>query len=245
MRNVFLAAALAGAILPCTVHAGDRAEAVEILDKAIKAHGGVDALNRAINFSRTASGVVVNGDRETPFTDESIMALPDRGRMIVDLEKRYRIVTVVNGAKAWLSAGGGPAEEIGKDRVDELSEELYVLYVGTLTPLLKDGYTLQSLAESRVEERPALGIKVSCKGRPDVGLYFDKETNLLVKIDRKAKQAGIAVDKAYLFTAHKDFDGVKLPTRQMEVISGKRAVELKSVAYKILSRVDDASFAKP
>src|SRR5205807_2410640 len=51
-----------------------------------------------------------------------------------------------------------------------------------LAPLLRDRqFTLAALPEAAVEGRPAVGVKASYPGQPDVSLWFDKETHLLVK----------------------------------------------------------------
>ena len=93
--------------------------------------------------------------------------------------------------------------------------------------------------------QPAAGVKVSQRGHTDATLYFDKETGLLVKIARRAQEAGLMVDKEYLFSAHKEFEGAKLPTKQVEMINGKKFTEVTSFTYKILRRVDESMFAKP
>ena len=52
----------------------------------------------------------------------------------------------------------------------------------TLAPLMKEkGYKLAHLGESKIKEKTALGIKVSYEGQPDMNLYFDKHSGLLIK----------------------------------------------------------------
>src|SRR5262249_46855062 len=63
-----------------------------------------------------------------------------------------------------------------------MERSLYVDRVTSLVPLLKDkSFTLKALGESKVEDRPALGVQVSSTGHPDVSLYFDRDNGLLVK----------------------------------------------------------------
>ena len=65
--------------------------------------------------------------------------------------------------------------------------------VTELADLLTDkGFTFASLADAQVEGRPVQGFKVSCKDRPDVSLFFDKETGLLVKYGYRAPKTGAA-----------------------------------------------------
>src|SRR6202011_4293737 len=101
------------------------------------------------------------------------------------------------------------------------------------------------LPEAKVNGQPAAGVKVASKGHADAKLYFDAATHLLVKIERTTREAGLSLDKEYLFGDHKDFDGVKLPTRLTETLEGKKASELTSASYKFPSKPDDAAFSKP
>jgi hypothetical protein len=60
-----------------------------------------------------------------------------------------------------------------------------------LTALLTDkGFTLTPLADIKVNDQPAAGLKVSYKGQPDIRLYFDKETGLPIKYAYQAKRSG-------------------------------------------------------
>jgi hypothetical protein len=227
------------------VFAGDQEDALAIVEQAIKAHGGADGLNKAQTVVRTGSGTMMGLDKAVPFTDEITWSLPDKVRMAVELDKKDRVLIVVNGDKGWQSAGGASAE-LGADRVREFRDENYVQWLATLTPLKKDEFKLEPVPEIKVNGEPAVGIKATSKAAPNgIKLYFDKKTNLLVKIERRARLAGVAVDKEYVFSEHKEFDGVKLATKQVELLNGHKASELTSATYKFPKKIDDATFAKP
>jgi broad specificity phosphatase PhoE len=56
--------------------------------------------------------------------------------------------------------------------------------VSRLLPLLEDKkFELTSLPEATVLGKPAVGVNVRAKGKPDVKLYFDKQSSLLVKTE--------------------------------------------------------------
>jgi hypothetical protein len=55
----------------------------------------------------------------------------------------------------------------------------------------------------------------------------------------------LIVDKEYLYGDHKRVEGVQLPTRYVELTSGKKLVEAFSVSYRFLPQVDEKTFAKP
>ena len=246
MRTILTASFTCACLLAATAHAlaGDREDALAIIDQAVKAHGGADGLAKVRTAVRAGEGVILNDETKTPFTDELTLNLPDQWRDSVVIDKKVRFAIAVNGDKGW-QAVSGTVTELGPARFKELREEIYVLGLETLTPLQKDGFDLAPLPEIKVGDRAAVGVKVSSKGHADAKLYFDGETHLLVKIERTALEAGLKLDKEYLFGDHKVFDGVKLPTRQMELLQGKKVMELTSASYKFPSKPDEAAFAKP
>jgi hypothetical protein len=246
MRTTWLAAVAAVVVsgVAASARADDREAAVAVVERAIKAHGGDEALVRSHILSRTGKGNMSLSGTNVAFTEDTVWCLPDRIRMTLDITKGARVTLIVNGDKGW-QAVGGAVIDLGKAKLEEAREELSVLWIGTLTPLLKDPYTLASIPDRTIGGSPAAGVKVSAKGHADVNLYFDKGTNLLVRIDGRAHVEGLLVNKSYVLSDYQDVDGVKLPGREVQLIEGKKYIERTSANYKLLSRTDDATFAKP
>src|SRR5262249_19531577 len=146
-----------------------------------------------------------------PMKDEHVMQLPDRYRMEWELEamnQKVLLLMVINGDKGWRLAGGA-VQEIGKEEMTDAREELYVIWLSTLLPVKDKEFDLAPLPAIKVNGQDAVGVKVAKKGHPDVKLYFDKSTNLLVKVERRAREAGFVVNKEDVFSEHKSFDGIK------------------------------------
>ena len=228
--------------------AGDREVALETVDQAIKAHGGEATLNRALTFVRTASGTLHTFAKPLPFKDQLTVQLPERFRSSVEVgeqDTKFRLVVVINKDTGWQQSGGATME-LTKERLGELREEAYVLYLTTLTPLKKDsGMELTPLPEGKVNDAPVIGIKVSQKGHADSKLYFDKNTHLLVKIERRVTEAGLLVTKEYLYSDHKNFGGVKLPGKMIESMNGRKVSEVSSFNYQFPNRAEESAFGKP
>jgi hypothetical protein len=242
MRRL-LACALLLAGVPGAVSADDRGTALTVLERSIKAHGGADGLTRAQVSARSATGVVLLGG-EIPFRTEVVTNLPGQVRITVEVNKA-QMVTVVNPDRGWQQSAGGAALDLGKERLAEQQEEVYLRWIATLVPLLKDDFDLRSLPEAKVDGRPAAGIRAAHKGRPDIALYFDKQTNLLVKIACRAREGGVAVDKEYLFSDHKDFEGVKLQSKEVMTINDRKTAQLSYTSYKFLRKPDESAFVRP
>ena len=243
LQRVVLAAG-ACAALAGPAWAGDREKALAVVQEAIKAHGGEEGLLRSQHVRRTGSGFLSLMGQKVPFTDEVLMSLPGRWRQAIEVDKRLRMTVVLNGDQGW-QATGGMAMAMPRDLLDEYRENLYVQWVTTLAPLTKGPFDLSTLPEIKVNGKPALGVKAVNRGHPDLKLYFDKQTHLLVKLERQAREAGVSVKKEYVYSDHKSFEGVKLPTREVISLSGQQFTELSSATYKFVSKPDAKEFGKP
>jgi hypothetical protein len=92
---------------------------------------------------------------------------------------------VLNGDKGWIE-GGGETRAMTPEELKNAQEDNYAGWVAALTPLVKDKtFTLATIGETNVDNRPAVGVRVSADKHRDVNLYFDKETNLLAKIQHR------------------------------------------------------------
>ena len=229
---------------PVSARDADRDKALAVIERAIKAHGGAEALNKAQLRSRSGKGVAVSGGGEVPFSTEETVRFPDHSRTVLEFG-RARLTLVLAGEKGWLSPAGGETRAMAKEMLSEQREELYVWWLMTITPLLKDDFELKPLPDSKVNGQDAAVVKVSSKGYPAASLFFDKKTGLLVKIARRAKETGVPVDKEYFYSDHKDYDGVKFPEKEIITIYSKKRSEVKFTNYKALSKIADATFDKP
>ena len=239
--TIMLTAAAVAA--PGSARAADRDKAaVAVIEQAVKAHGGAEALNKARKRTRSGQGVVVRNKDEVPFKTEETVSFPDRCRMTLDFD-RGKLVVVLKGEKGWIQLGA--TQSMDKETYTEWRDELYVWWLMTLTPLLKEDIELKPLADAKVNGQDAAVVKVSRKDYPVVRLYFDKKSGLLVKISRRAMEAGIPVTKEYFYSDHKEFDGVKWPAKELTTRNGTKSSEAKFTNYKSLDRVEDKTFEKP
>lgn len=235
---------LAAGVIPTSLWADDRATALAVIDRAIQAHGGADALARSANSTRSGKGTIVVEGKELAVTTEVVLSLPDKERVTVVVEKQLPITIVLNNDKGWKLTGGAAAD-LSKDSVEDLRGEANIWWLTTLIPLKKAPFALSPLPEIKVNGKPAVGVKDVSKGQPDAKLYFDKATGLLVKIERRAKEAGLEVYKEYFYSDHREFDGVKVPLREVHHVNGRKAFDVTLTAFKVLSKPDESAFGKP
>ncbi len=242
LRLALVVGLLYGAAGP--LRADDRDKALALIDRAIKAHGGEAGLAKVAVSTRTNAGSQTQPTGEVTFTSTVTQSLPDRVRLEIEVGKS-KLLTVIDGAKGWQQSAGGSTFPVDRDRLKEMKGEAYVWWLATLVPLKKDGLTLALAPEIKVDGKPALGVKVSGRGEPDAKLYFDQGSGLLVKIERRAPETGVLVNKEYYFSDFKDFDGVKLPAKEVMTVNGRKWYEVKVLTYKFLAKVEDSAFARP
>jgi hypothetical protein len=208
----------------------------------------VENLVKTHLMMRRATGTMSFFGQEIPFSDELTLQLPNKSRLVVEGRpegKKTKFTIVCRGDKAWQETGG-TVTEMTKDRLQVIQDELYVLWVASLAPLKTEkGFSFIALADTKVGDRDATSVLVSRQGRVDLKLAFDKPTGLLLKIERRAKQGGIPIDKEYFYSGYQRVGGVELPSKYAEKESGKKVGDVTSIEYRFLSRVDNSMFEKP
>jgi hypothetical protein len=239
--------------LACLVFvvAGDAAATAQppqaIIDRAVKAHGGADALAKTKAMVQSAKGRVSINGVDVEATREARYALPERYSWLLELKPavgKQRRLIVRNGLSGWQQVDNQPAEDIPTLLYDIISEEGYVLWLCTVAPLGQAGFTFAPAPAADVEGQPAAGVLVTRTGRTDVTLHFHGSSGLLVKC-RFVSRAEPGAVKEWFFSRHKDFAGVKLPTRLIDRKNADRLGDWDVTDYKFVDRFDAATFKRP
>jgi hypothetical protein len=238
---------LLATVLP--LFAADQDEAKIIIDKAIKAHGGQENLAKLKAITLTLKGTTHQAGMDISFTGEVVVQRADQSRLALDGDSngtKFTFVKVLNGDKGWNKVND-TTEELNPDQLAEMKEGAYHNWVAMLAPLKDQAFTLASLGEVKVENRPALGVRVSSKGHRDINLYFDKETNLLVKTEMRVKddRSGMEVNEATVYSDFKDINGIKEATKILVKRDDKPYMEATVEEVKREEKLDDGIFSKP
>jgi hypothetical protein len=228
--------------------ADEASDARALAEQAIKAHGGATELSRMQRMTRTSTGAMFLFGQGSPFQDELTVSLPTKWRWTINrgaAGAMAQIVLILNGENAW-QGSGAVMTPMSKDRVAELHNESQVLWFAMLTPLVQEkDLQLGITKDVDVNGRPARGIRVSRANKAEIRLYFDAQSHLLVKIARRANEAGLEIEKEYFYSDHEAVQGVMLPKKYSEWTGGRKFVEVNSITYKFHSSIDDKFFEKP
>jgi outer membrane lipoprotein-sorting protein len=220
-----------------------------ILDKAVKAMGGAEKLSKTKAQEIKSKGTLEVQGLSLEFTEDSSVQHPSKFKESMHLSvmgKQIDVITVFNGKEGWISAGGetkaleGPALEAVKDGLD----------TALLTRMAFTGgkdYDLTALGESKVNDRPVLGVKISRKGHKDVNLYFDKGTGLLAKLEHQVKDAmgGQDVSEERIVLEYQDVDGMKVGKKMNVLRDGKKFMDIEITEVKFPDKIDESMVDKP
>jgi hypothetical protein len=222
--------------------ADDQGDCQALIAKAVKAAGGEENLAKYKAMTWKEKGTFYGMGAGIPYTGTYAVQWPGQFRM--EIEGVFTIV--LDGDKGWVKDQGG-TKEMTKEQLAEQKESQYAGWVSTLLPLKDKSYQLAPLGESKVADRAAVGVKVSSKGHRDVNLYFDKESGILVKSDRRAKDemSGQEVNQEAYYADYKEVAGLKLPMKITIKRDSKQFVEAENLDLKPVEKLDASVFAKP
>jgi hypothetical protein len=249
MRTV-LTAALLLAVTATAVRADESADAKAVIEKAIKAHGGLDKISKVKAVSMKMKGKLHLMGMDLDFTGASYLQDPDKLRNEVDLTimgTEIKTAQIFNGDKGWATANGNTIE-LDKDQVAEAKEKMYSGGVGKLFTLGTDKeFKLTLLGESKIDGKETIGVRVAHKDHKDVNLYFDKKTHLLIMTETREKspEKGEEVAAKTVVHEYKEVDGIQTASKVSVTHDDKAFVEAEISDFKVEEKLDDALFSKP
>ena len=240
--------------------AQEDAEARAIIDKATQAHGGADNLSQ---FKAVRAKWVGKHKVENVFYWDAVrivtyemptLEMPVKIRFDFEVENpnggKFAFTRVVNGKQAWQGSARG-TRDLSEAQVTQIVDEIYAHWLASVAPLQDKGFKFSPFGNATVDGKEAVGLVVSCQGRPDVTLFFDKQTGLVIKSERRAKDP--ATNEEYtaesIYRDHKEFQGVMWPTNRLDRRDGMDLEEnsgrFELSEFQALDKLDESSLARP
>src|SRR5262249_43300801 len=151
-----------------------------------------------------------------------------------------------DGTKGWVKAND-QLMELNDKLLDEMKEAVYLNQLGRLVFLKDKSVELSPLGEVKVNDRPAVGVRIVSKGHRDLNLYFDKETGLMAKMERQAfdTMTQQMVQEERIMQEYQVVDGMKVAKKVRVNRDGKKFMEAEVLEVKFSDKLDDSEFAKP
>lgn len=186
MRRILGAALVASLYLqPAARAAADDPTPEAILDKAIEALGGAEALAKADILSWKGEGYVSVGGSDHDYNIEMTTQGIDRYRSKFDGDfngNRIEVVAVVTPEEGWISYMGMVNEMGANDLKNAHYNALVQIVAMNPTYLKGDGYELKSVDAAKVGGKEAPGVEVKPKDGDPFTIYFDAETGLPARV---------------------------------------------------------------
>lgn len=158
-----------------------------VIDRAMKAVGGEAKLMQGKAVLLKVKGTIHAPEGSYPFTAVVHSQLPGQYKHDMVYDKgNLKVAQIQVYQNDNLSIRvDNQVLNLDAQLRDALLKGRYAESLTGLTMLKDRDVTLTSVGQAPVEKKPALGIKVTAKDRPDVQMLFDKETGLLVKTEHK------------------------------------------------------------
>jgi hypothetical protein len=232
---------------PLSAYAED--DAATIVDKAIKAKGGLEKLSKGKAEEWKSKGKIDLMGMKLEYTGEYYYQLPGNYRFNATMDfggNKFVISAGTDGKSIWQQAMN-QVEEMPMKKADAFRQRVYGMTLTTLLPLKDKDLTLAVVNGVKIDDKPTVGIKVSKKGQKDVTLYFDKESYLLAKSETITwnEFTDKDVPQEVFFKGWKDKDGLKIFDKLVIKLDGKDFIEEELSDQKFLDKLDSKLFTKP
>lgn len=226
--------------------ADEQAQGRAIIDKAIEFFGGREALARYKKpFVRHSEATVIRRDGATVVKSKQTILFPNKARDEQTTDRGTTLV-VFNGdkGKGWSTRSLNPRtiQEMREPGMRLSSDNLYQGWVCTLLPLDDPAFRLLRLGDATViDGRPAVGVQVSHVDRPNIRLYFDKETYALLKSSRQLLNG----TEQEFFQDYDDLDGLKHAKSVSTYQNGNKILVRQTTELEFLDSIQEEAFEKP
>ncbi len=230
-----------------TVHA---VEPLDVLNKAIEAHGGKEKLAKHTARKLKCQGTLAGPDGgQFQFSSTYYFDTPNRFRADYQLtvgEATVPIIQIVDGDKGWMKIGDEVAA-LTKAQMESFKANLRADAALRLVPLLDKTVNLSLVGEIEDDGNKLTGITATGKDGLDVSIYVDSKTHLIVKQEYPAKDFFTGKQALYELRAskHKATNGVMLPTRLVYSADEKTLTSADVESTEFVDKFDASLFAKP
>jgi hypothetical protein len=250
MRKSLLLVAAVG-LLACAGAAAAQDETRAVIDKAVKAHGGLEKLQK---FKQSATEVRGKGTvHELGGFDITLEGFSQDGKSKEVLQgevagQKFTQTVLMDGKTVRLYVNGKEIK-LDEKRMAALARE--TAHQEEVVELVfadkKTGYKLSPLGEVKVNDKPAVGVRVASEGYRDINLFFDKASGLLVKTETRTidVQSGDEKTEEKLLSDYKETEGVQRPGKVVVLRDGKKLLTLQVEDVKVVDKFDKDFFTKP
>lgn len=224
-------------------------DAGAIVDRAIKALGGEEALKKAGTATWKTKGVLTINGNENDFTTETTADGLERHKTSFEGNfngNDFRVDSVRDGDKGWRKFGD-QVMEMDADAIANEKRTTYLQIVpSTLVALKGKDFKTEAADEESVGGKPAAVVQVTGPDGKDFTLWFDKESGLPVKLVADVVGfMGEPYTQEVAFADYKDFGGIKRATKVEIKRDGEPLLKQQVTDFEVLEKVPAGTFSEP
>jgi len=216
----------------------------ELIDKNIKAHGGL-AKMKALKTVRL-TGKMKIGPIEAPFTWSK--SRPEAVRMEFSVQG-MTITQAYDGKTGWAfmpMMGKKDPEKMSEDQVKDIIEEAD--FDGPLVDYKAKGNKVEYLGKADVQGTPTYKMKVTLKNGNEKTMYLDADSYLEIKEESTRKIQGQEAETETTIGNYKEVEGMLFAMQVESKIKGKE--EMGSQVFtvdkvELNPTIDSAIYAMP
>jgi hypothetical protein len=210
-----------------------------LLDEAIIAAGGAEALARHAAFAWHGAAIIYAGDREIRIEGDWQVEPPDKSKVEtfeIDKGPGSMRTMMIDGSRGW-SVVEGKDQPLPDAILANERDQFYLYYVLRLEPLRRDGSTLAYI-DPDSNGRP--GLRVTRAGRPEVELFFTAATRRVEKLVAHITDpvSGGVVEEELNFTGTIESNGVRWFNGVAILQNHRRFFVLKLATFQALPKLD-------
>ncbi len=235
-------------VLSLGVQAKAQDDAKAIIEKAIEATGGAELLNKYPAGKMESRGTINVMGMDFDYEADSMYMMPDKVKNIIRLNVMGQEVTinqVINGDQAMMTLNGMETP-LDDQQLNEAKKTALVQRLYQLTPLLENKeFTLEKLdGEIDVNGKAAKGVLVKTKKLGEVKLYFDANSGLMVKTERKGLDPnGAPASLSEVFLAYKEVNGLQRPTKITAYADDTKYMTVEVIKQEDLEKIPASEFS--
>lgn len=221
-----------------------------ILDRAIAAMGGEEKVRKLGSCLYLSEAILyANGQPQPTMKMRRLVRLPDSVRLEIETpgkEKSQVTVYTLHNQKGWMHQEGQYSDM--NDRLTQaLRDDLHCLKVQYLLEAKDPRYSLQLLPRKRVEGVAAVGMNVRGEGVPDMNLYFDSATGLLLKSEMRVRDSvlGHMIYQEIFLQDYQPLAGIPYPTRIIIYQNYSKYMEMTVKELRPQATIRDNEFIRP
>ena len=216
-----------------------------VLNKAIEAHGGYTKLSTHRADRVKMKGAIQFAGVDATFKGETTVQLPDQMKTIQEITvkgKSFNVIQVLDKDKVLVNLNGQP-QKAEEPVAIQIKETMRLAKIIRLVPLLTGKeFEVTDLGLIKAGELNLHGIKVKEVSKPDILLFFDRQTGFLVKTEQIREFENKKVIQEDYFSDFRDLGGFKRPVKIQSFRNGKKILDAELVEVRYFENLPSSDF---